>query len=88
MRSKLITHLNTQQIWMAQLPSLGSYSIEVLGTSEKDVLKKRRAEYNANWKHRPLRFCGGMEFDEIMDHNGGWAREITLGKIYIDGFMD
>ncbi len=76
---------NTQQIWMAQLPSLGSYSIEVLGTSEKDVMSKLRSNYNKNWKHSK---GGGKSFNEIMDYTGGWAREITIGKIYIDGFME
>lgn len=73
------------KIWMAQLDGLGSYSIEVLGTSEKDVLSKLRKEYNTNWKAFK---GGGKSFNEIMEYNGGLTQEIILGKVYVDGFRD
>jgi hypothetical protein len=74
-----------EKIWMAQLEGLGSYSIEVLGTSEKDARSKLRSDYNKNWKAtRGL----GKSFNEIMEYNGGFVQELTLGKVYIDGFRD
>ena len=73
------------KIWMAQLPDLGSYSIEVLGTSEKDVISKLKKEYNTNWKASKGK---GQSFNEIMEYNGGFVQELTLGKVYVDGFRD
>jgi hypothetical protein len=73
------------KIWMAQLEGLGSYSIEVLGVSEQDVLSKLRKEYNTNWKQFK---GGGKSFNEIMEYNGGLTQEIILGKVYVDGFRD
>tara|TARA_R110001592_G_scaffold224678_2_gene480389 strand:- start:318 stop:545 length:228 start_codon:yes stop_codon:yes gene_type:complete len=74
-----------EKIWMAQLEGLGSYSIEVLGTSEKDAMSKLKKEYNNNWKASK---GGGKSFNEIMEYNGGFVQELTLGKVYIDGFRD
>ncbi len=75
----------SDKIWMAQLDGLGSYSIEVLGTSEKDVISKLKKEYNTNWKSSK---GGGKSFNEIMEYNGGLAQELILGKVYVDGFRD
>ncbi len=75
----------SDKIWMAQLDELGSYSIEVLGRSEKDVLSKLRKEYNTNWKQSK---GGGKSFNEIMEYNCGIVQELTLGKVYFDGFRD
>ena len=73
------------KIWIAQLPSIGSYSIEVLGTSKTDATSRLRYEYNANWKASKGE---GKSFNEIMEYNGGLVQELTLGKVYIDGFRD
>ena len=73
------------KIWMAQLPDLGSYSIEVIGTSKTDATSRLRREYNTNWKSSK---GGGKSFNEIMEYNGGLVQELTLGKVYVDGFRD
>jgi hypothetical protein len=74
-----------EKIWMAQLEGLGSYSIEVLGTSKTDATSRLRREYNNNWKASK---GGGKSFNEIMEYNGGFVQELTLGKVYMDGFRD
>jgi hypothetical protein len=73
------------KIWMAQLPGLGSYSIEVLGTSEKDVISELKKEYNTNWKPSKGE---GKSFNEIMEYNGGLVQELTIGEVYVDGFRE
>ena len=73
------------KIWMAQLSGLGSYSIEVVGASEKDVINQLRKEYNTNWKSSKGK---GQSFNEIMEYNGGLVQDLTLGKVYVDGFRD
>lgn len=73
------------KIWMAQLPDLGSYSIEVIGTSKTDATSRLRREYNDNWKASKGK---GQSFNEIMEYNGGLVQELILGKVYVDGFRD
>jgi len=72
-------------VWMGQLPDLGSYSIEVVGASEKDVINKLRKEYNANWKSSKGK---GQSFNEIMEYNGGFTEKLEFGKVYFDGFRN
>ena len=73
------------KIWMAQLPGLGSYSIEVIGTSKTDATSRLRREYNDNWKPSKGE---GKSFNEIMEYNGGLVQELTIGEVYVDGFRE
>ncbi len=74
-----------KKIWIAHLPSLGGYSIEVLGHSYAEVKDKLRKQYDEGWIYR----CGGgKSFDEIMEYNGGFINELTIGKVYIDTFKN
>jgi hypothetical protein len=71
-------------VWIATIPDIWGYGLIVADISEEKATKALKKEFYACRKA----FNSTTPYAEAFENWGGVIEEITLGKVYSDGFRN